>query len=88
MLAMGLVNVINIFDPKLVILSGQQASLDVFDGDRLLEWVKSSVVQVDAPLPEIRINRWGDLMWAKGAAAYAIEAITLQKIRALSRDAA
>ncbi len=88
MLGMGLVNVINIFDPKLVILSGEQASLDFFDGDRLLEWVKSSVVQVDAPLPEIRVHRWGDLMWAKGAAAYAIEAVTRQKIKGLSRDAA
>lgn len=88
MLAMGLVNVINIFDPKLVILSGEQASLDFFDGDRLLDWVKSSVVQVDAPLPEIRVHRWGDLMWAKGAAAYAIEAVTRLKIKELSRDAA
>ncbi len=88
MLAMGLVNVINIFDPKLVILSGEQASLEFFDGDRLLDWVKSSVVQVDAPLPEIRVHRWDDLMWAKGAAAYAIEAVTRQKIQALSRDAA
>ncbi|MEJ6389568.1 ROK family transcriptional regulator [Gymnodinialimonas ulvae] len=88
MLAMGLVNIINIFDPKLLILSGQQASLDVFDAERLRNWVKSSVVQVDAPLPEIRLHNWGDLMWAKGAAAYAIEAVTRQKIQALSRDAA
>lgn len=88
MLAMGLVNVINIFDPKLVILAGEQASLDFFDGDRLRDWVKACVVQVDAPLPEIRVHRWGDLMWAKGAAAFAIEAVTRQKIQALSRDAA
>jgi predicted NBD/HSP70 family sugar kinase len=88
MLAMGLVNVINIFDPKLVILSGEQASLDFFDGDRLLDWVKSSVVQVDAPLPEIKVHPWGDLMWAKGAAAYAIEAVTRLKIKELSSNAA
>ena len=88
MLAMGLVNVINIFDPKLVILSGEQASLDFFDGDQLRDWEKNSVVQVDAPLPEIRVHRWGDLMWAKGAAAYAIDAVTNLKIQAISRDAA
>jgi predicted NBD/HSP70 family sugar kinase len=88
MLAMGLVNIINIFDPKLVILSGQQASLDVFDAEQLRNWVKASVVQVDAPLPEIVVHRWGDLMWAKGAAAYAIEAVTRLKLKAMSRDAA
>lgn len=88
MLAMGLANVINIFDPKLVIVSGEQSSLAVFDAERLRHWVKSSVVQVDAPLPEIRMHNWGDLMWAKGAAAYAIEAVTRLKIRAMSRDAA
>lgn len=88
MLAMGLSNVINVFDPKLVILAGEQASLDFFEGERLLQWVRESVVHVDAPLPEIRVHRWGDLMWAKGAAAYAIEAVTVLKIKDLSRDAA
>ncbi|MEM1273336.1 MAG: ROK family transcriptional regulator [Pseudomonadota bacterium] len=88
MLAMGLVNVINVFDPRLVILSGEQMSLDFLDGYQILEQIKDNVVQVDAPLPEIRVHKWGDLMWAKGAAAYAIEAVSALKIRALSRDAA
>lgn len=83
MFAMGLVNVINFFDPELVILSGEQMAFDFLYSDDVLQRVKDSVVQVDAPLPEILVHKWGDLMWAKGAAAYAMEAISTLTIRQL-----
>jgi hypothetical protein len=54
----------------------------------VLDRVKSSVVQVDAPLPEIRVHKWGDLMWAKGAAACAMEGVSELTIRNLGADAA
>ncbi|MBF9043097.1 ROK family protein [Rhodobacterales bacterium HKCCE4037] len=88
MFAMGLVNVINFFDPGLVILSGEQMALDFLYEKEVLEKVQASVVQVDAPLPEIQVHKWGDLMWAKGAAAYAIEAVSTQTIRKMARNAA
>ena len=88
MFAMGLANVINIFDPGLVILSGEQMSFDFLYSQDVLDRVKSSVVQVDAPLPEIRVHKWGDLMWAKGAAACAIEGVSDLTIRNLGADAA
>lgn len=88
MFAMGLANVINIFDPALVILSGERMSFDFLYADDVLERVKSSIVQIDAPLPEVRIHKWGDLMWAKGAAAYAMERVTEQTIRKLAANAA
>ncbi|TBX28639.1 ROK family transcriptional regulator [Nioella sediminis] len=88
MFAMGLANVINIFDPSLVILSGEQMTFDFLYGSDVLERVKSSVVQVDAPLPEIRVHKWGDLMWAKGAAACAMEGVSELTIRNLGADAA
>lgn len=88
MFAMGLANVINIFDPSLVILSGEQMSFDFLYSAEVLDKVKSSVVQVDAPLPEIRVHKWGDLMWAKGAAACAIEGVSDLTIRNLGADAA
>ncbi len=84
MFAMGLANVINIFDPKLVILSGEQMAFDFLYSEEVLARVRASVVQVDAPLPEIRIHKWGDLMWAKGAAAYAMEGVSALTIKGLA----
>ena len=75
MFAMGLSNLINLFDPQLIVLSGAQIAFDHLYEERVLESVKRSVVEVDAPLPEIKVHHWGDLMWAKGAAAYALEEI-------------
>ena len=87
MFAMGLANVINIFDPKLVILSGEQMTFDFLYSQQVLDRVKALVVQVDAPLPEIRVHKWGDLMWAKGAAAAAIEGVSELTIRGLAHHA-
>ena len=83
---MGLANVINIFDPKLVILSGEQMAYDFLYSEAVLARVRASVVQVDAPLPEIRIHEWGDLMWAKGAAAYAMEGVSALTIKGLATN--
>ena len=76
MFAMGLSNLINIFDPQLIILSGERMHLDFLYADDVLQSIKDMVVQVDAPPPEIIVHRWGDKMWAKGAAAFAIEGLT------------
>lgn len=74
--AMGLSNLINIFDPKLIILSGERMQFDFLYADDVLARIKDLVVQVDAAPPEIVVHKWGDMMWAKGAAAYAIEGIS------------
>ncbi|WP_071673845.1 ROK family transcriptional regulator [Nioella nitratireducens] len=88
MFAMGLANVINIFDPGLVILSGEQMTFDFLYSEDVLNRVKESIVQVDAPLPDIRVHKWGDLMWAKGAAACAMEGVSELTIRKLAANAA
>ncbi|PYG32369.1 ROK family transcriptional regulator [Pelagimonas varians] len=88
MFAMGLANLVNIFDPKLIILAGERLSFDYLHADTVLEEMRRSVVQVDAPLPEVRVHAWGDHMWAKGAAAYAIEQVSAQAVREASSDAA
>ena len=88
MFAMGLANVINIFDPELVILSGEQMAYDFLYGQDVFERVRANTVQVDTALPEIRVHKWGDLMWAKGAAAYAIEQVSNSTIQRLAAHAA
>jgi hypothetical protein len=37
--------------------------------------MKQSIVQVDRPDPEVAVHHWGDLMWALGAAAYALDCV-------------
>ncbi len=88
MFAMGLANLVNIFDPKLIILAGERLSFDYLHADTVLETMRQSVVQVDAPLPEVRVHAWGDHMWAKGAAAYAIEQVSALSVREAPADVA
>lgn len=87
MFALGLANVINIFDPKLIILSGARLHNNFLYTEKTLGHVQRLVVQVDAPLPEIVTHHWGDMMWARGAAALAIEGISNLSIRDLAADA-
>ncbi len=87
MFALGLANVINIFDPSLIILSGERMQFDYFYTDEVMEAIKANVLQIDAPLPEIQVHKWGDLMWAKGAGAFAMEGISDIAVREMGRNA-
>jgi transcriptional regulator of PTS gene len=84
MFAMGLANVVNIFDPKLIILAGARLSFDYLYSNQVIEEMQRWVVQIDAPPPKVLVHNWGDLMWAKGAAAYAIEEVSTLAIRELA----
>jgi predicted NBD/HSP70 family sugar kinase len=86
MLALGLANVVNIFDPDLIILAGAQMSYRHLYEDKIIDAAKQQVVQIDAEMPPIRVHAWGDLMWAKGAAAYAIDQVSALKVREIARN--
>ncbi len=75
MFAMGLANIVNIFDPQLIILAGERMQFDHLYAEEVLENIKTSIVQVDQPPPDVVIHSWDDLMWAKGAAAYALSGV-------------
>ena len=51
--------------------------------EEVLNTIKSSIVQVDQPPPEVVIHKWNDLMWAKGAAGYALEGVELTAVNAV-----
>jgi len=70
--AMGLSNLINLFDPELIILSGERMSFDHLYANDVMDAIKSSIVQVDVPAPEIVVHKWSDFMWERGAAAFAL----------------
>lgn len=87
MFALGLANVVNIFDPELIILSGERLASEFFRSEPVVDLMKNWIVQVDAPLPDIHVHNWDDHVWARGAAAYAIEQVSIQTIRELTVNA-
>ena len=75
-LAVGLSNVVNLFDPALIILSGDRMRYDYLYAAETLEEMASLVIQTGRPLPPIEVHAWGDLLWAHGAAALALSTVT------------
>lgn len=73
--ALSLANIVNIFDPTLIILAGGQMTSNHLIGQDVVERMKSSIVQVDKPAPAVNVHNWGDLMWALGGAAHAIDRV-------------
>lgn len=87
MFGMGVSNLINLFDPECIILSGTQVSFEHLHSEEVMTRIRNGVVNVDAPLPEIKVNHWGDTMFAKGAAAYGIEQVSILKVGELAAHA-
>lgn len=75
-LAVGLANVINIFDPSLVILSGERMQYDYLYASDTMAELDDMVIATGRPLPPVKVNAWGDLVWANGAAALALDSMT------------
>ncbi|MBY5935305.1 ROK family protein [Tateyamaria omphalii] len=83
MFAMGLANLVNIFDPELVILAGEQMQFDHLYADTVIEEMRKSIVEIDKPAPDVVVHKWDNLMWARGAAAYALEFVQDTAVEAL-----
>nr|WP_249218932.1 ROK family protein [Loktanella sp. SALINAS62] len=79
-LSLGLSNVVQLFDPKLIILSGERMRYDyLYAKEVLAEMQALTLSQGRAPC-EIAIHVWGDLIWARGATALALSALTDTRI--------
>ncbi|MGL4309705.1 MAG: ROK family protein, partial [Paracoccaceae bacterium] len=86
-LAVGLANVVNLFDPALVILSGERMRYDYLYADDTLAEMKALVLNTGRPMPPIEIHAWGDLLWAHGAAALALSDVT-ERLLGTARETA
>jgi predicted NBD/HSP70 family sugar kinase len=75
-LAVGLSNVVNLFDPSLIILSGERMRYDYLYAAETLAEMDNLVINSGRPRPPIEIHAWGDLLWAHGAAALALSAVS------------
>lgn len=75
-LAVGLSNVINLFDPALIILSGERMRYDYLYAAETLAEMDNLTIVTGRPRPAIEIHAWGDLLWAHGAAALALSVVS------------
>jgi predicted NBD/HSP70 family sugar kinase len=87
MFALGLANLVNIFDPQLIILAGEQMQFDHLFADAVIAEMRKSIVQIDKAPPEVVIHKWGNLMWARGAAAYALDNVSEIALSGLNENA-
>ncbi|MCL4186025.1 MAG: ROK family protein [Rhodobacteraceae bacterium] len=75
-LAVGIANVVNLFDPGLIILSGERMRYDYLYAADTLSELGALAIDTGRPPPPIEIHAWGDLLWAHGAAALALSEVT------------
>ncbi len=81
-LALGLANVVNLFDPGLIILSGERMRYDYLYAKETLAEMEALVVNAGRRAPAVQTHAWGDLLWAHGAAALALAAVTEARLGA------
>lgn len=75
-LALGLANVVNLFDPSLILLSGARLRYDYLYAEEVLTEMRALTLEMGRPAPRVEIHAWDDLIWSRGAAALALEAAT------------
>jgi predicted NBD/HSP70 family sugar kinase len=75
-LALGLSNVVNLFDPELIILSGERMRYDYLYAKETLSEMQGMTLNTERPMPRIETHAWGDMLWAHGAAALALSELT------------
>ncbi|MDA7423826.1 ROK family transcriptional regulator [Thalassococcus lentus] len=75
-LAMGIGNVVNLFDPQLIILSGERMQYDFLFSDDTLGEIQRHTLNSGVTIPPVEIHAWGDFVWASGAAAMALAKVT------------
>jgi hypothetical protein len=72
----GLANVIQLFDPELIILSGERMRYDYLYAEEVLAEMRGLTLPDGRPPCKVEIHAWGDLVWAQGATALALSAVT------------
>ncbi|QDY68499.1 ROK family transcriptional regulator [Qingshengfaniella alkalisoli] len=88
MFALGLANLVNMFDPELIIMSGERMQFDFLYAEEVMDSIAEQTVHSDMRPPEVVIHKWGDMMWAKGAAAFAIDGVAELAMEGMDGNAA
>lgn len=75
-LALGLSNVVQLFDPELIILSGGRMQYDYLYAQEVMTEMQAMSLEAARPSTRVEIHAWGDLVWAQGAVALALGSLT------------
>jgi predicted NBD/HSP70 family sugar kinase len=72
-LAVGLANVAVLFDPARILLSGTRLRYDYLYAEEVLSRMAAATL---VPPPPVEVHAWDDGVWARGAAALALDVAT------------
>lgn len=75
-LTLGLSNVMQLFDPALIVLSGERMRYDFMYAHEVKADVQALTLSRGQQPCEVEIHSWGDQAWARGATARALAAVT------------
>ncbi|MCF6444037.1 ROK family transcriptional regulator [Nereida sp. MMG025] len=75
-LALGLANIVQLFDPQRIILSGDRVLYDYFFPEAIMSEMQKLTLNNNRPPTPIEAHAWGDLVWAQGAMALALDHVT------------
>lgn len=75
-LTLGLSNVMQLFDPALIILSGERMRYDFMYADAVKADVQALTLPRGQQPCEVQLHSWGDQAWARGATARAMASVT------------
>jgi|TARA_B110000240_G_C13511071_1_gene459414 predicted NBD/HSP70 family sugar kinase len=75
-LAVALSNIIHLFDPKLIILSGQPMRYDFLYDEGIQTEMRELALFHSRNETKIEIQSWEDMIWAQGATALALTELT------------
>ena len=75
-LAVALSNIIHLFDPELIILSGQLMRYDFLNAKEMQLEMQALALHHSRHETRIEIQSWGDMVWARGATALALNELT------------
>ncbi|MEM8752835.1 MAG: ROK family protein [Pseudomonadota bacterium] len=76
MLGLGLANLVNIFDPPQIILSGERMRQHHLIAEELEATLERNRLATGAPAARLTVHRWGDALWAMGGGALALDGLT------------
>lgn len=75
MLGLGLANLVNLFDPALIVLAGERIRNHQLIADEVERTLAENAIVVTRPRTPLAVHRWGDGLWARGAGALALDGL-------------
>ena len=77
MLGLGLANLLNLFDPSLIVLTGARMRNHTLLLEGIEQSIQENALSTSRPSVRLEVHRWGDGLWARGAGALALESIAI-----------